>query len=330
MILFAALLSLGLQETQDVRTPVAELIGLTPAEVAAHAGAAPDIRPGDALRIVENGRTVDLYPVRRFWRQPTRADEGCVTGFESERGAGDPVERRRALAARTGAFLVFESGRLAGVYSDPPPAPTPADDAVVTARDLRAQMRAPRPPSRLTVAPGRLPLSDGVAVLARLEPAVPETALVSLCRTVPPRTYRSDPATDLIWGLVGLTVLPLAPFQQAEDSRADREGGALLASIGPGEDLGMPAERWIGRIRGTRVYRDPADPDFAVIAIKLGSGADTVAKAGLLGIRGTRVIWKVEREAADQTGVRALVCRDAANRATNARRGCSGTGFLVP
>ncbi|KQY96449.1 hypothetical protein [Brevundimonas sp. Root1423] len=331
MSLLAAFMALGLQAaTQETRTPVADLLGLTPAEVAARTGAAPDAGPRDAVRIAEAGKVLDLYPVRRFWRQPARADEGCLTGLEIEPAEGDSIERRRSLMRRTGALMVFQDGRLSGVYAEPALPPAPSTGAPVTTRDLEAQMRGPRPPSLLTVAPGRLPLSDGAAVLARLEPAAAGAALVSLCRAVPPRTYRSDPGMDLIWGLVGLTVLPLVPFQQAEEARADREGSALLAAAEPGEDLGASAEDWVGRVRGARVYRDSADPDFAIIAIKLGSGADTAAKVGLLGVRGTRVVWKVEREAADQTGLRALVCRDDANRATNARRGCSGTGFLIP
>ena len=329
MSLVAALLSVALQAaSQETRLPVADLIGLSPAEVGARIGAAPDVGPHDAVRFADGGRTFDLYPVRRFWRQPANAREGCLTGLEDVPVEGDSPERRRMLAGRSTGLLVFEDGRLTGVYPDP--RPTPAADRPVTRRDMEALMRAPRPPSPLSVAPGRLPLSDGAAVLARLELAASGSALVALCREIPQRSYRSDPGMDVIWGLVGLAVLPAVPFRNAEEARADREGGALLASVDPGDDLGSSAEDWAGRIRGVRVYRDPADPDYAVIAIKLGSGDDTAAKVGLLGVRGVRVIWKVQGGAADQTGVRALMCRDPENRATDARRGCSNTGFLIP
>lgn len=331
MSLIAALLSVALQAaSQGARVPVADLIGLSPSEVGALVGAAPDVGPGDAVRIADGGRTLDLYPVRRFWRQPAGANEGCLTGFEVGTAEGDTPERRRALAARSGGLLVFENGRLTGVFPDPPPPPASAADRPVTRGNIRELMRAPRPRSPLTIAPGRLPLSDGAAVLERLEPVAPDAALVALCREIPQRTYRSDPGMDVIWGLVGLAVLPTVPFRNAEDARAEREGGALLASVEPGADLGASAEDWVGRARGVRVYRDPDDPDYAVIAIKLGSGDDTAAKVGLLGVRGTRVIWKSARAGADQTGVRALMCRDADNRATDARRGCSNTGFLIP
>ncbi len=331
MSLVALALAAALQAPAGVTsTPVADLIGLTPSEVATLTGAAPGIGPGDALRMADGGRTVALYPARRFWRQPNAGNEACLTGFEDGLAEGDSPERRRALVRRTGGLLAFESGRLIGVYPDLLPQPTAIPNPAPTMRDLQAQLRAPRPPSSLTVAPGRLPLSDGTALLERLKPAMPGAALVSLCRQIPERTYRSDPGMDVIWGLVGLAVLPAVPFRNAEEARAEREGGSLLALVEPGTDIGVPAEAWVGRGRSVRVYRDPVDPDYAVIAVRLGSGDDTAAKVGLLGLRGTRVVWKAERAAADQTGVRALMCRDPANRATDARPGCSSTGFLIP
>lgn len=330
MILMAVFLAVALQVTpEETRVPLEDLTGLTVAEVEARMGAEPGVGPRDAVRIVEGGRTLDLYPLRRFWRQPTREDEGCLTGFEDGPPGDDPVERSRGLATSAG-LLAFENGRLSGVYRDSPPTPTSFTRPPGTVTTLREQLREPRSPSALAVGAGRLPLSDGAAVLGRLEPSSVGSTLVSLCRTLPASTYRSDPGTDLIWGLVGLAALPALPFQRAADARADRDGGALLASVEAGADLGMSVEAWASRVRGTRVLGDPGDPEFAVIAIRLGSGADTVAKVGLLGVRGRTVIWKVEREAADQTGLRALICRDSDNRSTNARPGCSTTGFLLP
>lgn len=331
MSLTALALAIALQAPGAVSaTPVVDLIGLSPTEVAARTGAAPDPGPADALRIAYGDRIVELYPARRFWRRPVAGNEACLSGFEDAPAEGDTPQRRRALVGRTGGLMAFENGRLIAVYPDLPPPPAPSANPAPTMRELQARMRAPRAPSPLAVAAGRLPLSDGEAVLGRLEPAAPGAALVALCRQIPERTYRSDPGMDILWGLVGLAVLPAVPFRNAEEARAEREGTSLLASIDIGADLGTSAEAWVGRRRGVRLYRDPVDPDFAVIAVKLGSGSDTAPKVGLLGVRGTRVIWKVERAAADQTGVRALMCRDAANRATDARPGCSGTGFLIP
>lgn len=330
MILMAILLAVALQGTPDeTRVPLDDLTGLTLAEVEALTGAAPGVEPRDAIRIVAGGRTLDLYPLRRFWRQPNREGEGCLTGFEDESPEDNPVERSRGLATSVG-LLAFEDGRLLGVYRDPSTSPLASIRAPAAVTAQREQLRQPRPASALAVSPGRLPLSDGAAVLERLEPSPIGSALVSLCRTLPASTYRSDPGMDLLWGLVGLAALPALPFRRAADARADRDGGALLASLEAGEDLCMSPEDWAGRVRGTRVLRDPADPEFAVIAIRLGSGADTVAKVGLLGVRGLTVIWKVERDAADHTGLRALICRDPDNRSTNARPGCSTTGFLLP
>lgn len=336
MSILAAMMTLGLQASPQTVLTVESMRGLSPAEVATRMGAAPGIGPRDAIRIVDGGRVVELYPIRRFWRLPAQENEGCLTGFEAQAGHGDTLERRRAIAGRITGLLAFENGRLTGVYPGPPPSaarPVSAESRMSSAelqRQVMEQVRAPQPQSPLTAGFGRLPLSDGAGALGRMEAAT-GGALVSLCRTIPEReTYRSDPGMDVIWGLVGLTVLPFVPFQMAEESRAEREGGALLDSVEAGGDLGMLPEDWVRRRRGVRVYRDPADPEFAVIAIKLGSGADTAPKVGILGVRGTRVIWKAERDAADQSGVRSLVCLDTENRSTNARRGCSSTGFLVP
>lgn len=312
-------------QTSEAVVPVAGLIGKSPAEVAVSLSAAPEPVPLEAVRIVRDGRTVDIYTARRFHRI---APQGalCVTGFPEVVDPDGPQPTLRQTLARVGdGYLVFEEGRLRSIH---PTAPPPE---IVTRASMRAMMQRPLPPSPFAVQPGRLPLSDDVAALARLPQAPDGLTFTSTCADLPERSaYRSDPGTDVIWGLVGLTLLPTVPFMRAEEARAEREGGALLASAEAGADLGMSAEDWVGRLRGVRTYRDPADPDFAVIAIKLGSGDDTSARVGLLGVRGTRVIWKTEREAADRIGLRSLMCRDEENRANVARPGCSSTGFLVP
>jgi hypothetical protein len=78
-----------------------------------------------------------------------------------------------------------------------------------------------------------------------------------------------------------------------------------------------------------RAYRDAVDPGFTVIAVKLGNGADNIPDMGLLGVRDDRVVWEVRREAGQQ-GVGPLVCRDAENRPSGERPGCTGYGFLRP
>ncbi|WP_426028186.1 hypothetical protein [Brevundimonas sp. TWP2-3-4b2] len=82
--------------------------------------------------------------------------------------------------------------------------------------------------------------------------------------------------------------------------------------------------------KGVRVYRDPVDPGFAIVAIKLGPGHSNVSDIGLLGIRDDRVMWETERFPAQVLGLRGIMCSDAEGRSGEVRPGCSSTGFLEP
>ena len=326
----AALLMLQTAEPavwRQTEVPVVELLGRSPAEVALRLGAAPDPKAADALRVAAEGRSLEVYPLQRFWRQPGEA-EGCATGFvdlPAEPGGATPGRR---LARRSSGVLVFEAGRLVSVHPSPL---RPGIDGPVTQQGARALVYGPHPPSPFAAAPGRLPLADGLAVLERLEPAPEGLSIGSACRDRPETGTRSgDVGTDLIWGMIGLVVLPTAPFARAVEDRAEREGVPLLASVGPGEVLPGGPEGFAAGRRGVRVYRDAEDPGFALVAIRLGPGEDNAADVGLIGVRGDQVVWKVERAAADRLGLRSLVCRDAENRASRRRPGCSGTGLLVP
>jgi len=314
--------------TTETSVPVAELIGRSPGEVAAALGATPEPVPQDAVRIVQDGRTIDIYTARRFHRAAPQG-QFCVTGFpQVVDQAGPQPTLRQTLARVEDGYLVFEAARLTGVHPITPPPPLLAS---ATRHSVRAMMQAPAPPSPFAAQPGRLPLSDGSSALERL-PAAPEgLTFTSTCADLPNRaSYRSDPGTDLAWGLVGLTLLPTVPFMRAEEARADREGGGLMASVEPGGELPLSPEELVRGRRGVRVYRDAADPGFALIAVKLGNGQDNVADIGLIGVRDGRVIWEAERRAAEDLGLRGLVCRDERNVRSDERRGCSSTGFLTP
>ena len=309
-----------------VRVPVAELIGATPAEVALRTGAPGEVSPGEAIRIVDGGRTLDLYPAQRFHRAWPEGG-ACVTGFPEVPLAGEPDANPRAeLMRRSRGWFVFENGRLIGVRPETPTPRRPESAAPATRASIEAGVLGPQPPSSMTVAVGRLPLSDGAGVLERLPTAPADLSVTSLCLQLPDRgAGQRDIGMDIIWGMVGLTVLPFMPFQKAEETRADREGGALLDSLEPGSLLAGGVEAVVRRRRGVRVYRDAADPTFAVIAVKLGNGADTIADIGLLGVRGDRVVWKVRRESG-QTGLAPLLCRDEQNRPDGDRPGCTAYG----
>ncbi len=327
-MLAALVIAAALQSGPSTETSVlvAELIDRSAAEVAAALGAAPDPLPQDAVRIVQDGRTIDIYTARRFHRAAPQG-QFCVMGFLQVVDPGGPQPTLRQTLGRVeDGYLVFEAGRLTAVHPITPP---PLQGSA-TPGSMRA-MQAPAPPSPFAVEPGRLPLSDGVDALARLPQAPDGLTFTSSCADLPDRPpYRSDPGTDLAWGLVGLTLLPTVPFIRAEEARAEREGGGLMASVEPGADLPLSPEEMIRGRRGVRVYRDAVDPGFALIAVKLDNGQDNVADIGLIGVRDGRVIWKAERRAADDLGLRGLVCRDERNVRSDERRGCSSTGFLTP
>lgn len=310
-----------------VRVPVSDLLGHTPAEVAALTGAPGDVHTAEALRIVEGGRTVEIYSAQRFHRAWPQGG-ACVTGFPEVPLAGEPDANPRAeLGRKARGWFVFENGMLAAVHPDTPPPRRTGAEPPVTRQTYEAYALAPKPPSPMTTGLGALPLSDGLGVLARLPAPPADLSVTSLCVQLPERGARSgDLGTDIIWGLVGLTVLPFVPFQRAEASRAEREGGALLDSVEPGSVLPGGVEAFVGRRRGVRLYRDPADPTFAVVAIKLGNGSDNIADVGLLGVRGDRVAWEVRRDAARE--LTSLICRDAENRPSDDRPGCNSYGYL--
>lgn len=331
MSLLAVALSLALQAApeRETRVAVAALIGQTPAEIATRLGAAPQPTAADAFRIVDAGRSLEVYPARRFWRVAPPGDR-CVTGFpevpDPEGVEGSP---RQGLARRNTGYLVFENGRLTAVHPEPMrgggsgPASRESVEAFGRARSLESPWPA---------APGRLPASDGLGFLDRLPPTPSNLSVASICGPIPnhPPVRSGDIGTDIIWAMVGLPFLVTAPFARAEVARADREGGALLASVEPGSRLPRGVEAFASGTRGVRVYRDPTDPGFAVVAIKLGPGHNNSSDVGLVGVRDDRVVWETERFPAQILGLRGLMCRDGEERAGRVRPGCSTTGFLEP
>jgi hypothetical protein len=325
----ALLATLQATAAPPIRVPVADLLGHTPGEVAVIIGAFAAVDPSEAIRIVEGGRTVDIYPAQRFHRAWPEGGV-CVTGFPEVPLAGEPDANPRAeLMRRSRGWFVFENGVLTGVHAETP-VPRRVDGGQPATREaVQAMALGPKPSSPTTVAMGRLPLSDGLGVLGRLPASPADLSVTSLCVQLPAGRPRRDVGMDVLWGMVGLTVLPFVPFQMAEESRADREGGALLDSVEPGSVLPGGVEAFVGRRRGVRVYRDPADPAFAVIGVKLGDGADNIPDIGLLGVRDDRVVWEVRREAGQQ-GLAPLLCRDAENRPSGDRPGCTDYGNPRP
>lgn len=338
MSLIALALAAVLQTPGGVTsTPVADLIGLTPAEAAARLGAAPEPAPGEALRIIDGDRVVEIHPIQRFWREPAmHGDLGvrpesviCLSGIVPSAGESAAGAARGLLGGSRGQF-VFIDGRLRSVHVTPPRSesrPTPRN-----AREGRAFSRSRAQGSPWPVSPGRLPVSDGAAAVARLAPAVGDDALMrSDCRPVPEPSRTSPASGDWALAVAGaMTLLPLyavtQPFAAAEHERAEREGGALLAQFRPGGELPQTPEDLTRGERGVRVFRDSADPAFAIVAIKLGLRGSSPGLA-LVGVRDRRVVWMAGPGATGRLALSDALCLDAEGLLDDVRPGCSDYGY---
>lgn len=338
MSLAALALAVALQTPGGVTsTPVGDLIGLTPSEVAARLGAAPDPAPDEALRIVDGDQVVEIHPLQRFWREPAmHGDLGvrpagviCLSGIvpsADEPGSGAV----RPLLAGSRGQLVFVDGRLRSVHITPPRGdsrPTPRN-----AREGRAFSRSRAQDSPWPASPGRLPISDEAAAVSRLGSAVGADAVMrSDCRPVPEPSPTSPASSDWALAVAGaMTLWPLYavthPFEEAEQDRAEREGGAFLAQFRPGSELPQTPEDLARGQRGVRVFRDGADPAFAVVAIKVGRRGSTSGLA-LVGVRDRRVIWIAGPGATGRLGLSDALCLNAGGLLDDTRPGCSDYGY---
>ena len=338
MSLIALAVAVALQTPGGVMsTPVADLIGLTPSEVAARLGAAPDPTEDEALRIVDGDRVVEIHPIQRFWREPAmHGDLGvrpesviCLSGILPASGEPAAGGARWPLAGSRGQF-VFVDGRLRSVHVTEPrddSRPTPRN-----AREGRAFSRGRAQGSPWPVSPGRLPVSDEAGAISRFGPTVGVDAVMrSDCRPVSEPSATSSNSGDWALALAGaITLWPIyvatRPAEVAEDARAEREGGALLSQFRPGAELPQTPELLARGQRGVRVFRDRADPAFAIVAIKLGRRGSTPGLA-LVGVRDRRVTWIAGAGATGRLGLSDALCLNAEGLLDDGRPGCSDYGY---
>jgi hypothetical protein len=339
MSLTALALAVALQTPGGVTsTPVADLIGLSPSEASARLGAAPDPAGGEALRIVDGDRLVEIHPIQRFWREPAvHGDLGvrpgsviCLSGVVPSSGEPVATEAVRGLLAGSRGQFVFVDGRLHSVHVTPPRSdsrPTPRN-----AREGRAFSRSRAQGSPWPVSPGRLPISDQASAVARLGPAVGADAVVrSDCRPVSEPSPTSPNRGDWALALAGaMTLWPLyvvtQPFAQAEHERAEREGGALLANFLPGAELPQTPEDLARGQQGVRVFRDRTDPAFAIVAIRLGLRGSSPGVA-LAGVRDRRVIWVAGPAATGRLALSDALCLNDEGMLDDGRPGCTDYGY---
>jgi hypothetical protein len=337
MIVPALILGLGVQEPQIV--PLWSLLGRTPAQVASMLGADGPAGPG--LRLSESGRSIVIHPGEPFrppWPQGRRCATQLVRVDEAGRHAlsdfGEDATADASEMVRFRAVFVFENNRLVAVDAPPArqlgPAPPGELRQAWIERMIQSGARSVWP-----VAPGRLPLSDGAGVVERVNDGE-HTAVATACKSLAPRPASAERRFDEAGFFQGLALLPFAvrlPGLNAERERDAREGPLLFAQARPGERLPDGARGFVADRPGTRLYRDPEDPDYGVIVVSFGwderNNVGRYNDVAMIGVRADTVVWTADPEAVDALGLRSPMCLGVDGRLDQVRPGCSNTGVFT-
>ncbi len=346
MSLIALALAVALQTPGVVTsTPVADLIGRPVAFAAARFGATRD--PAPAITIIDGEGRLDIYPAVEMLPPPphslmcdvalvppevlTEVRESRVPLFASRRSAS----RYSRVAA---VYVVARGGVVVSVLNPPVTEIAPARPGE-TDRDRARRVLYENKDPWLSVAPGRLPLSDSGGFLSRrTDMAAPEGAMLAhLCQTAlivqsPPPPDRDDAGL-----LQGLSLLPFAwrlTGLNAERETNRLEGVALFATLRPGDGLPGGLDAFLAAHPGVRRYSDEQDPAYSVLVINLGAEANNnlarMNGAALVGVRDDRIVWTGDAGAAAGLGLAAALCIDREARAGAVRPGCSNTGYFSP
>ena len=325
--------------------PVAELIGQTVADAASRLGATRD--PAPAITIVEDGSRLDIYPAAELVPpapHPLRCDVALVPAevltemresriplFASSRSA---MRYRRVAAV----YVAARDGVVVSVLNPPMTEVAPERSGESSRDRARRVLQENRDPW-LSVAPGRLPLSDGGGFLERRRDlAAPDGAVLAhLCEPAVIIASPAPPARDDAGLLQGLALLPFA--WQLRGLNAEREmnrleGAALFATLKPGDPLPGGLNAFLSSHPGVRRYIDEQDPGYAVLVVNLGAEASrNLARmngAALVGVRGDLIVWTADGDAAAGLGLTSALCVDGRATAGAVRPGCSTTGYFSP
>jgi hypothetical protein len=325
--------------------PVAELIGRPVADVASRLGATRD--PAPAITIVQGRSRLDIYPADELTPpapHPLRCAVSLVPPelltelansrvplFASSRSAA----RYRRVAA---VYVVVRDGVVVSVLN-PPMIESPPARPDETSRDRARRVMLENRDPWLSVAPGRLPLSDGAGFLdRRADLNAPEGAILThLCEQAIVVQSPAPPVRDDAGLLQGLSLLPFAwrlGSLNAQREANHMEGAALFATLRPGEALPGGLNAFLSAHPGVRRHVDEQDPAYSVLVINLGAEAsNNLARmngAALIGVRDDRIVWTADGGAAAGLGLTSALCVDDLATAGAVRPGCSNTGYFSP
>lgn len=325
--------------------PVEDLIGQPVAFAAARFGATRD--PAPAITIIDGGGRLDIYPASEMvppTPHPLTCDVALVPPevLTEARTSGIPLSastrsgsRYRRVAA---VYIAARDGVVVSILNPPMAEIAPARPGETDRDRVRRVLYENKDPW-LSVAPGRLPLSDSGGFLSRrTDMAAPEGAMLAhLCQTAlivqsPPPPDRDDAGL-----LQGLSLLPFAwrlTGLNAERETNRLEGAALFATLRPGDGLPGGLDAFLAAHPGVRRYSDEQDPAYSVLVINLGAEANNnlarMNGAALMGVRDDRIVWTGDAGAAAGLGLAAALCIDREARAGAVRPGCSDTGYFSP
>ncbi|WP_292036955.1 MULTISPECIES: hypothetical protein [unclassified Brevundimonas] len=339
-----AALILGMTAKEQASpVPVSELRGLSVSDAVRRLGATRD--PAPAISMIGPQGWVDVYPVQAL-TPPAPRGQVCDVRLVPPERADYPVQLYRPNAwagayPRTAAvYVVARDGRVVEVLNPPMRAQPPRAQGESAERYTRRLTLEGRDPW-LSVAPGRLPLSDLDGFLERRpDLATPAEAVVKrACQRAP--IILAKPSTELradtTGVLQGLALLPFAwrlPALNEQRREAQVRGSALFARMRLGEVVPGGSARFAAENPGVRSYVDAEDPAYEVLSIDMGAEASNnlarMNAAALVGVRDGRVVWLADGGAAAGLGLLDSMCVDGARRATDHRPGCSNTGYFYP
>jgi hypothetical protein len=343
-IILAALLAIQEPGVVAVVAP-ADLTGRTVAHAAGLLGATRD--PAPAITLVEDGNRIDIYPADEFF-SPTPGGLRCGARLLPPELLASAGESRAPLFASdrsrlryrrvADVYLVARDGVVVSIIAPPVPEPAPAPPGESPREQARRVMQENRD-AWLSVAPGRLPLSDGAGFLERrADLAAPANA--SLARLCERGLVQMSPAPadrDDSGPLQGGALLPFAWRLHGLNTEGDGsrlEGARLLGALQPGEDLPGGVDAFLSAHPRVRRHSDEQDPAYSVLAFTLGAEVGDspalMTAAVLIGVRQDTIIWIADGEAAAGLGLTAALCIDELAVAGPLRPGCSTTGYFSP